>query len=76
MLEAEMRFRRITRHLPPPEPPLGPCPKCGAICRVRVGGAGIVCNACGFQDRRGEPEPEPQLNRSDIGRIRIVQRRF
>jgi len=49
------------------------CSRCGSTCRVRIGGAGLHCNACSFDDLSGVTVQKPP-NRHDIfsGRIKAA----
>ena len=51
-----------------------PCPKCGASCVVKIGGAGVRCNQCAYTDSSGLPEPQ-RITRADILSGRTFQSR-
>lgn len=76
-LRRRLRLQRIEEPAAKPEAAIGPCPRCGATCRVRIGGAGIVCAQCGFQDMSDLPEV-PRVSRADAlsGRFGNITRRL
>ena len=61
-LQIETKLRGLPRNAPAENffEEREPCKRCGATCTIRIGGCGLHCNQCGFDDGNGVVIARPQ----------------